>query len=107
MKNTKTIKFNQDCMYDGVLSHRKGDITELDDTLGYATRWLVYGMAEIYVAPIVEEVKSNKLTQQEEEVLHNFIDKIGEEQVVEQVEQIAKEEKIVETRKSKNKLKSL
>lgn len=107
MKKIKKIKFNEDCMYDDVLAHRKGDIVELDDTLGYATRWLVYGKAEIYVAPVVVEVKNTKLTPKEEEVLHDFIDKIGEEKVVEEVEQIAKEEKIVETRKSKNKLKSL
>lgn len=53
----KTLEFLEDCFYNGKLAHKKGDIEEIEDSIGYATRWLVYGKAKI-----VEKVELKKDT---------------------------------------------
>lgn len=85
----KTLKFLEDAFYNNELVHKKGDIVELDDSLGYATRWLVYGMAEI-----VESVKIEAPVKIEEVVEEN------------KIEEIVNTTEVVENKKSKKVKKS-
>ena len=57
----KTLEFLEDCFYDGKLTHKKGEIEELDDSLGYATRWVIYGKAKILeTANTSEKIEDKK-----------------------------------------------
>lgn len=74
------LKFNQDGLVDGKVAFKKGEIYEISDELGSATRWLKRG-AELVV--VKEEVKPKK-----EEVVE-----IIEEVVVEEVPVLEKKSK--------------
>ena len=120
MSNKKTIKFLVDAMYQDQLAHRKDDIVELDDSLGYATRWLIYGMAEIYSGPVekVAEKITKEITEEEvNEIISKPYESISEpeeekfvkeyQEDFKEIEEIAKSKESVETKKRKNKLQSL
>jgi hypothetical protein len=58
----RTIKFVEDCYYNGELAHKLGDILSIEDTLGYALRWVVQGKAELLDnAPLEPEKIVNKV----------------------------------------------
>lgn len=75
MSNKKTLKFNQDALYNGEVVHKSGSIKELDNEKGMADRWIKRGIAvehheekksEAKEAPKKEEPKeSHKPAHQE------------------------------------------
>lgn len=68
----RKLKFVEDCYSNGELVHKSGSIKVLDDTLGYALKWVILGKAELLdsfpldsekivnEAEIVENKKSKK-----------------------------------------------
>lgn len=52
----KKLKFIQEAKYNDEVVHQKDEIVELDDSKGYATRWIKRGIA----VEITENLKSAK-----------------------------------------------
>ena len=115
------LKFFQDAVYNGQLLYRTGDIVEIDDKHGMATRWLVRGKAKVFVEPIVKEVIIEVPIIEEavveslvlEEILVPFC-QVVEEEIVPVVEPLIptdenqsiaiKSQKVETTRKGKKKI---
>jgi hypothetical protein len=65
----KKVLFHQDGYLNGVLTYERGQVYEIDDTLGSASRWLKRG-AEFVEEEAKVEVKA-KQQEEEEELVAN------------------------------------
>lgn len=58
------LKFVKDAVYDGKVVYSAGDVAEVDDSNGYASRWIKRGVA---IDVVEEEVKVKKEESRKEE----------------------------------------
>lgn len=83
------LKFNRDAWYQGKLVYKQGEIVEVSEEQGYASRWIRRGAAQAWTveAPeIVEEPKSSKKKVSKKKATKKIEIDIVEPEIEEQLE---------------------
>lgn len=78
---TVKVLFLTDVYYNGALAHKKNELVDLDDSLGYATRWVKRGLAKEII------VELNKEPLKEVEIIEEVqVEMVFDEPIVKSVE---------------------